>query len=219
MEALERAGIPYQKRSHDRLGERPGVRAILAALAGEAGGGQPTLPGLTVPLAARLAAAVERAAAAEPEEEAAIVAAGDLLAPLAGDHGDDLEGFLAAVALGAEVDTWDPRAERVSLLTLHAAKGLEFPVVFLVGCADGLLPLRHAATEDEIEEERRLFFVGLTRARRRLFLSYARRRRVRGEVREAHPSRVLRDIDAALLDRRRGVRRKHRQGPRQLSLL
>ena len=228
IEALERAGIPHQKRSHDRLGERPGVRQVLAELADEGAtrpavrrpGHQATLPGLVLPVTARLAAAAERAIAADAEAEPAIASALDLLEPLAREHGDDLEGFLAAVALGAEVDAWDPRAERVSLLTLHAAKGLEFPVVFLVGCAAGLLPLHHAATAAEVDEERRLFFVGVTRARSRLFLSYPRRRRWRGRVVDVEPSPFLEDIDEGLLDRSRGVRRRKREaGPRQLSLL
>jgi DNA helicase-2/ATP-dependent DNA helicase PcrA len=71
--------------------------------------------------------------------------------------------------LGAEVDTWDPRANRISLLTLHASKGLEFPVVFIVGCSDGLLPIRWAT---ETSEERRLFFVGVSRAQKHLYLSH-----------------------------------------------
>jgi superfamily I DNA/RNA helicase len=60
---------------------------------------------------------------------------------VAARHGDDLAQFRSEIALGVDADLWDPRADRVSLLTLHAAKGLEFPVVFIVGCEDGLLPL------------------------------------------------------------------------------
>ncbi|WP_374202792.1 3'-5' exonuclease [Saccharothrix sp. S26] len=73
-----------------------------------------------------------------------------------------------------EVDTWDPRADRISLLTLHASKGLEFPVVFIVGCSDGVLPLRWPGDDDPaaVDEERRLLFVGMTRAQRHLYLSH-----------------------------------------------
>src|SRR5262249_1283284 len=87
-----------------------------------------------------------------------------------------------------EVDTWDPRADRISLLTLHAAKGLEFPVVFIVGCEDGLLPLRpwHGA-EVDYAEERRLLFVGMTRATTRLVLLTAAERSIRGTVTRCPP--------------------------------
>jgi DNA helicase-2/ATP-dependent DNA helicase PcrA len=156
----------------------------------------------------RVEAAVDRAVAALVEEGAAarssLLAAADLLRPLSIRAGTDLEGFLAAIALGGEVDAWDPRAEGVSLLTLHAAKGLEFPVVFLVGCEEGLLPFsfqagtRQTTDEAAVAEERRLFFVGLTRARSRLFLFHSRRR---GETAEARPSRFLADLEEALLDR------------------
>ena len=79
------------------------------------------------------------------------------------------------LALGTEVDTWDPRADRISLLTLHAAKGLEFPVVFITGCEKGLLPLQWGrSTPAELEEERRLFYVGVTRTKTKLFLSRAK---------------------------------------------
>ena len=107
-------------------------------------------------------------------------AAGELLLPLARRCGDDLERFLTEIATGAETDALDPRAEAITLLTLHGAKGLEFDVVFLAGCERGLLPLRLPGagplTPEDAAEERRLLFVGMTRARERLLLSYAARR-------------------------------------------
>jgi superfamily I DNA/RNA helicase len=117
------------------------------------------------------------------------------------------------------VDAWDPRAEGVSLLTLHASKGLEFPVVFLVGCEDGLLPLTWPGSDPadraEVAEERRLFFVGLTRARSRLFLFYSRKRTLRGETRETRPSPFLADVEEALLERRK----EPDLGPRRMEQL
>ena len=137
------------------------------------------------------------------EAIAAIRSAADVLGPLADRCGADLDRFLDEVALGAEVDTWDPRADRITLLTLHAAKGLEFPVVFIVGCDDGLLPLRPwRGAEIDYAEERRLLFVGMTRATTRLTLLTAARRMMRGEVTACAPSPFLSSIDPALLDRR-----------------
>jgi superfamily I DNA/RNA helicase len=138
-----------------------------------------------------------------PPGPSSLLAAADLLRSLAIRAGTDLEGFLAGIALGGEVDAWDPRAEGVSLLTLHAAKGLEFPVVFLVGCEEGLLPFSFGPGRREaaVAEERRLFFVGITRARSRLFLFHSRKRILRGEAVETRPSRFLADIEEALLDR------------------
>jgi superfamily I DNA/RNA helicase len=128
-----------------------------------------------------------------------------VLGPLAARCGTDLDRFLDELALGAEVDTWDPRADRISLLTLHAAKGLEFPVVFVAGCDDGLLPLRSwRGAEVDYAEERRLLFVGMTRATTRLTLFTAAKRTLRGEVTECSPSPFLASIDQALLDRRGG---------------
>jgi superfamily I DNA/RNA helicase len=187
-EALGRACIPFQKRSHRPLAEQPGVRALLPVLQGwSAGGG-------------RVEALLDRAVAA-----AGIApAVADLLRPLAIRAAEDLEGFLTAVTLGGEVDAWDPRAEGVSLLTLHASKGLEFPVVFLVGCEDGLLPFAlpgMPCSDAAVAEERRLFFVGITRARSRLFLFHSRKRVSRGEVVDCRPSPFLADLEEALLDR------------------
>ncbi len=89
-----------------------------------------------------------------------------------------LAAFLEEISLIMDIDSWDDTQERVSLMTLHNAKGLEFPVVFIAGVEEGLLP-HHTALEDEaeLEEERRLFYVGLTRARERAFLSLATSRR------------------------------------------
>ena len=196
-EELARRGFPFQRRSHERLGDRPGVRAVLRALHDQA----PGAPSVTAGLVRAMRAALDDAAAAPAEIEDAA----ELLGPLAAECGRDLDRFLTELALGAEVDTWDPRADRISLLTLHAAKGLEFPVVFIAGCEDGLLPLRWSrAGDDDDAEERRLLFVGMTRATTRLVLTSAARRARPGRPAGSEPSPYLAAIDPALLDRRTG---------------
>jgi superfamily I DNA/RNA helicase len=145
-------------------------------------------------------------------------AAVELLAPLAARCGDDVERFRTELALGVEVDTWDPRADLITLLTLHAAKGLEFPVVFVVGCEDGLLPLRWPGTEpsrDELDEERRLLFVGMTRAQRHLYLSHAAERALRRAIR----SPFLADLDPAGYERIGDAIPRKRPKQSQLRLL
>ncbi len=93
-----------------------------------------------------------------------------------------LEEFLAEVALITDIDRWDPDTDAVTLMTLHSAKGLEFPVVFIAGLEEGLFPLSQAMDDPEkLAEERRLFYVGATRAKERLSLTYARTRRRFGE--------------------------------------
>ena len=106
-----------------------------------------------------------------------------------------LEMFLQHLALLTDADTIDDRADRVTLMTLHSAKGLEFPVVVLAGLEEGLFP--HARTAEDpngMEEERRLCYVGMTRARFRLLLTYARQRTVYGTARPGLPSRFLAEI-------------------------
>jgi uncharacterized protein (TIGR00375 family) len=276
MAALAKRGFPFQRRSHGPLAEAPGVAALLAELrsAGEPGTARSVAAALR-DAAARagehaasrgtaLAAALAEPAAdagAEPGRrgapavtEAEVRLGVELLAPAAAAAGDDLAGFLTAVSLATEADTLDPRADRISLLTLHAAKGLEFGLVFIVGCEDGLIPMtwgrrtpaaapadqdpaRRDAGErrladsaaapadngltaprrgarggvasgaanlarDPAAEERRLFFVGVTRARGQLVLSHVARRA--GAAATRAPSRFLADLDPRLLDRQSG---------------
>ena len=92
-----------------------------------------------------------------------------------------LSGFLELITLVADVDDMDDKSDVVTLMTLHSAKGLEFPIVFMAGVEEGSLPHQRAfADEAELEEERRLCYVGLTRARERASLSHARTRRIHG---------------------------------------
>ncbi len=222
VEALSRAGMPFQKRSHDRLADLPGVPPVLRALRQAPAPGAEVAGTTEAPEADRSVLARVRRAA---REAGVVEVEVDPLLALAARCGDDLDRFLGALALGAQVDTWDPRADRVSLLTLHAAKGLEFPVVFLVGCEDGLLPLRFGAVEpaaSELAEERRLLFVGMTRARSHLYLSWAARRARHGMIADSAPSPFLAAIDEALLERLAGsggARRQAEPKGDQLSLL
>ncbi len=118
-------------------------------------------------------------------------------------EGRTLIDFLEQVALAADADGLLESSDRVTLMTLHTSKGLEFPVVFLTGMEEGLFPHRRSLGDREaIEEERRLCYVGMTRAREDLFLTRARRRHVFGVEGESPPSRFLREIPAELLELR-----------------
>src|SRR5581483_9850103 len=88
----------------------------------------------------------------------------------------------------------------VTLMTLHNAKGLEYPIVFITGCEDGVFPHSRALDEGGLEEERRLFYVGVTRAMRQLYLTYARRRAIFGAQAYGLPSRFLAEVPAELTD-------------------
>ena len=115
----------------------------------------------------------------------------------------NLSDFLEDVSLLSDIDHWNDADNRVTLMTVHSAKGLEFPVVFVSGLDDGLFPLYVALDKKkELEEERRLFYVALTRAQERVFLLYAtNRRRMGGENMLGMPSRFIGEIPAEFLDR------------------
>ena len=109
-------------------------------------------------------------------------------------------GFLETVALVADSDDLDGDGTRVSLMTLHTAKGLEFPAVFVVGLEDGIFPhLRSLSEPADLEEERRLFYVGITRARRHLNLSHAWSRTIFGRTQQNIPSRFLGEVPTELV--------------------
>jgi len=131
-----------------------------------------------------------------------------------------VQAFLEAISLVTDLDENDPEQSSVTLMTLHSAKGLEFPVVFLIGLEDGVFPhVRSLGDPDELEEERRLCYVGLTRAEERLYLCHAWSRMMFGTTDYRPPSRFLEEIPAELVDaladndgRRRGSGRgAHRE--------
>jgi DNA helicase-2/ATP-dependent DNA helicase PcrA len=113
---------------------------------------------------------------------------------------EGMESFLERSALVSDIDGYDENADAITLITLHQAKGLEFPVVFIAGVEEGLLP--HARSFDDpaqLEEERRLFYVGITRAKRKLYLTYTRQRSIMSSSLSAIPSRYLSDIPEELV--------------------
>ena len=122
-----------------------------------------------------------------------------------------LAGFLEMITLVADIDTMDDKSDVVTLMTLHSAKGLEFPIVFMVGMEEGLLPhQRSFSSEAELEEERRLCYVGLTRAKEQVYLTYARERRQYGSTDYRMPSRFIEEIPHELLNREEVYKPSHR---------
>lgn len=212
-EAFDRAGIPFKKSSPARLAGHAGVEALLRMLAapGEEEAGQ-DLPSC-------IAAAAEAARREEGADAAALAEARGWLVALAASAAvaGDAARLREQVALSTEADFRDARADRVSLMTMHAAKGLEFAAVFVVGVEDGLMPFSWEAGDDgTLAEERRLFYVAMTRAKDRLFLTRAAERFWRGAVRSLPASPFLGDIPGALVTQRATASRKRR--PQQFNL-
>jgi DNA helicase-2/ATP-dependent DNA helicase PcrA len=150
-----------------------------------------------------------------PEGAERLENVGELLdgaAEVVADEGGELgltplDHFLQRASLIADVDRDDPTADAVSMMTLHNAKGLEFPIVFITGLEEGLFPLSRAHDEPALlEEERRLFYVGITRAERKLYLVHARSRRRNGEMLPSLPSSFLAPIPREMLEERSTIR-------------
>jgi len=207
VEAFARSGMPFKKHGAGKPADDTVVRALLRHAAGAASRDA-------------LAAAAERLRRdTDAPDDAVLRLALQRLTLLAQSCAFDPARFADTLALASEADFFDPRADRVSLLTIHAAKGLEFPVVFIAGLEDGILPLIFGASDPvTLAEERRLLYVGITRAKDRLLLSRADRRMLRGKVREQAPSRFLADIERELLRQQKSELPRKRPEDRQLSL-
>ncbi len=112
---------------------------------------------------------------------------------------EGFENFLESISLLQEADNFDKNANKLTLMTLHSAKGLEFPIIFIPGVEESLIPHEKSLyNQENLEEERRLFYVGMTRAKQELYLTYAEERFLNGEYRHNEPSRFLNEIDENL---------------------
>jgi len=143
----------------------------------------------------------------------------DRLIDIAKNHGNNTDEFFTATALQTDTDTYYPQAEKVSLMTMHAVKGLEFQVVFIAGCEKGYIPFeRGKDKKTDINEERRLFYVAMTRAKERLYLTRAKKRRIFGKVVSRDLSPFVEDIEKQLRAHEAPVPKKKKNRHVQLEL-
>jgi len=142
------------------------------------------------------------------------------LVEVASNFGTDLIGFFSSIALHTDTDVYVQQVEKVSLMTMHAAKGLEFPVVFITGCEENLIPFQQRNNEQaDIEEERRLFYVAMTRAKDRLYLTRAKKRRIYGKLEEHVLSHFVADIENRLKqDDTPRLKKRKKKGSEQMQL-
>jgi DNA helicase II / ATP-dependent DNA helicase PcrA len=206
-QALTEVGVPYQVRGGERFFNRPEVRRAMTAVRAAGAVTAPLVDAVRAVLAPVGLTAEPPAGAQQRAQWESLLAIVELAEELvAVEPAADLPRFAAELETRADA-AHPPTVQGVTLASLHAAKGLEWDVVFLVGLVDGTLPIQHAEGDDEaIEEERRLLYVGLTRARRRLALSWAlsrqpggprRRRRSRflyGLIPDEHPASRVANI-------------------------
>jgi uncharacterized protein (TIGR00375 family) len=142
------------------------------------------------------------------------------LTELAGNYGNDTGKFLKEIALRNPIDTWKTGVEAVNLMTLHSSKGLEFNCVFIAGCEEGLIP--YSLFEDkkaDVDEEKRLLYVGMTRAKTHLFLTYAKKRFLMGKTLQSGRSHFLDSIEKELLEQtKQQYKKKVKKDDGQLNL-
>lgn len=204
-------GIPYKKVQEMHWAERPEIRACLTLLQ--------SLPSWDI----SPGAALEEIFPAKIPEVHTISAEGveavKKLRLWAATFKGSLKEFIEVLSIQTGLDTYEPDQETVKLLTLHASKGLEFPVVIIAGCEENLLPLT-LLKESDPEEERRLFYVGLTRAREKVILTWAKKRTLFGRKMVQLPSPFLENIKAPLKEQLtiKGTSHRRKSGKKQLLL-
>ena len=200
VEALKRSGMPYVKLSDDLLvSKKPVIKLLSRLTEGE-------------PVAAQLEGLNKEFLGLVDENIL------QYFVKLAQTHKTKNE-FIREVSILTEIDTLDKRADRISMLTLHSSKGLEFKCVFIVGLEDGIIPFYRAQQPREAEEEKRLLYVGMTRAERRLFLTRALKRRWFGAYKKSAPSPFLEKIGKDLLKLSKSEKTfKAKEKSRQLDL-
>ncbi|GII57032.1 DNA helicase [Planotetraspora thailandica] len=190
-QAFTEAGVPYLLRGAERFFERPEVRQAVVLLRGAARSGgdeEPLAPGVHAILSGIGLTAEPPGGGKAREKWESLKALADLAEDM-GAEGADLTAFVAELERRA-LEQHAPPVEGVTLASLHAAKGLEWDAVFLVGLTEGMVPIIYAETPEQVEEERRLLYVGITRAREHLHLSWALARSPGGR-RSRRPSRFL----------------------------
>ena len=180
IEALQRSGIPFVKLSDDLLCDKKPIKNLLKNLTDD------------MPVSEQLENLPEDL---KSEIEDYVL---KYLKSMAAQYPTRIE-FIHEVSLLKEFDTLDERADRISLMTLHASKGLEFNCVFIVGLENGIMPIYRAETPEQIEEERRLLYVGMTRAKQQLFLSRAIKRTLFGKQENLEISPFLDKIEKDLI--------------------
>jgi len=191
-EALERSGIPYHVSGAVPLCEEEDVAALL--------------PKLRLMRLEPISTTIDHLTGLQGKKSNSL----ERLLDLAGQC-KSTEDLLDHLFLARENETFAHRVEKVSLLTLHAAKGLEFPVVFMAGCEEGLLPLIRRGEETDVEEERRLFYVGMTRAKNVLYMSWAAKRAMHGKIFSPSVSRFVLDIEEKLKEQQESLLKERKK--------
>jgi len=200
-EAFQASGIPYQVIGGRFASRKKDMAEIISHLKAYAGRIDETLPKENTSMKELLEKALEGQDIHDGDCSYEFIKQFAALYET-GNAAKTLNDFINELGLITPQDDFDPRADAVTLMTLHMAKGLEFRVVFIAGVEDGLLPYSASGTSDEVEEERRLFYVGMTRAKDELFLAHARTRALFGKAGARTPSPFLREIPEEFIERK-----------------